>query len=1088
LSSQETVIGLHVFISNRMEILVEELAALVRTPLASPLAPEIVVVQSRGMERWVSMELARINGICANIRFPFPNAFLEMAFEAVAPSAIRPSPFDPDILTFRVMSLVRNDSRHPDFKPIVEFLEEDARGVKRFQLSRKIADLFDQYLIFRPDMIERWEQGPPAESAPQRWQALIWRELVRLTPELHRVGRRRRLSDAIRVGAADLGKLPQRVALFGVSYLPRFHMEIIAGLSHVMEVHVFSMNPCREYWADIVSEREAYQAYRRPGVDEALAANDLHLERGNRLLASLGAQGRHFLSLLADIPADQTEAFAEPDGSSLLGRLQSDILHLREPQAGLDLALDGSIQIHVCHSPMREIEVLQDQLLAMLDEDARLQPGDIVVMTPDIETHAPFISAVFGAQDRSERRIPFHIADRGPHRESSVWRSFRCLLDLRDSRFTVSEVLRLLESPGILKRFGLEDLHLPRLEQWIQAAGVCWGEDERTPRALELPDCAQNTWKAGMERLLLGYALPAEGNEVFHGLRGQNLIEGAEARVLGAFLDFLEQVFAWATRLRRSRRLSAWRDELVEMLAAFFAEDELHSSDIQQLHRLLQELSGLEASSGFAEEVALDVPAAFLTERMEAQGPGRGFMSGGVTFCSMLPMRTIPFQVICLVGMNHDAYPRENRQITFDVMAQAPRPGDRSRRNDDKYLFLEAMLAARRRLYISYVGQSIQDNSRIPPSVVVSELIDTLQSDYGLPVEDPKRPLVIRHALQPFSESYFRPGSVLFSFSTEDLQTCKAMALQPSAPLFAAEPIALTAEEALVWRSLDLDQLAAFYGHPVRFFFKKRLGVSLDLQNVAVADSEPFILKGLERFHLGARLLEQRLLDQPVREVFAALQADGRLPHGAMGEVVFQDLWDEVERFARRLEAQRTSDPAGTLDVQWEIGGFSLTARLGEVSDSGCLRYRFGKLRPKDRLDLWLRHLGLCLARPETQTCESVLVCSDCTLRLKRPADGRSILESVLDVFRQGLERPLRFFPESSLEYAKALRIKGGERQALAAARSRWEGSDFSRGEGDDPYHQRCFEGVDALDAEFKAFSRRLFDPFLECAREERVV
>jgi exodeoxyribonuclease V gamma subunit len=380
----------------------------------------------------------------------------------------------------------------------------------------------------------------------------------------------------------------------------------------------------------------------------------------------------------------------------------------------------------------------------------------------------------------------------------------------------------------------------------------------------------------------------------------------------------------------------------------------------------------------------------------------------------------------------------------------------------------------------------MQDNSLVPPSVVVSELIDTLQTEYGLPVGDPAHPLVTRHPLQPFSMNYFQGGSVLFSFSMEDMETCAAAVARPKAPLFAAEPIPLTAEEEAAWRRVDLDQLASFFGHPVRFFVKKRLGVNLDLPDLLVSDSEPFDLKGLERFHLGARLLEQRLMGLPPQEVFLALQAEGRLPHGTMGEVKFQDLWVEVDRFVRRLDPQCTAAPATSLDLQWDIGGFSLTARLAGVTDSGYRRYRFGKLRPKDRLELWLQHVGVCLAEPGKHACQSTLVCTDVTLRLKRPPDCRSVLEEFLAVYRQGLERPLHFFPESSLAYAQALRNTSCERQALAAGRSRWEGSEFYPGEGDDLYYRRCFESIDPLDEEFGELSRRLFDPFWECASEER--
>jgi exodeoxyribonuclease V gamma subunit len=461
-------------------------------------------------------------------------------------------------------------------------------------------------------------------------------------------------------------------------------------------------------------------------------------------------------------------------------------------------------------------------------------------------------------------------------------------------------------------------------------------------------------------------------------------------------------------------------------------------------------------------------------------------MAGGVTFCSMLPMRTIPFKVVCLIGMNHDAYPRESRQLTFDLIARAPRPGDRSRRNDDKYLFLESLLSARRRLYVSYVGQSIQDNSPVPPSVVVSELIDLLKTGYGLPLDDLIHPLVTSHPLQPFSPKYFQANSSLFSYSTEDMQACAAAATASSPQAFVPGPVPLTTEEAAAWSRLDLGTLASFFGNPARFFLRNRLGVSFEPPEALVPDSEPFALEGLERFKMGSCLLEQRLEGFHPQDVFSALHADGRLPHGTMGEVEFRDLWAEVDRFARRFETLRPAASPLAIDARWDIAGFSLAARITGLSDNGCLRYRFGKLRAKDYLELWLQHLAFCQAAPGKSECNSVLICTDRILRLNSTADNQVVFEELLGIYRQGLERPLCFFPKTSLEYARTFRTTSSKGRALGSARSIWDGNESHAGEGAAPYYRRCFETMEPLGAEFQELSRRVFDPLLDCASCEK--
>ena len=462
----------------------------------------------------------------------------------------------------------------------------------------------------------------------------------------------------------------------------------------------------------------------------------------------------------------------------------------------------------------------------------------------------------------------------------------------------------------------------------------------------------------------MGYALPPQGTEVFHGIRGTNAIEGSDARMIGPLLDFLEQVFAFAARLRRRRRLDAWRDDISDMISAFFTDDDDDPSGLQRIRRLLDEMAGLGTSAGFTAEVPVDVVRLFLSERLDGEGAGRGFMSGGVTFCSMLPMRTIPFQVVCLIGMNHDAYPRESRQLTFDLIAQAPRPGDRSRRNDDKYLFLEALLSARGRLYISYVGQSMQDNSPVPPSVVVSELIDALQTGYGLPADPAAGRLVTRHRLQAFSADYFQEGSGLFSYSAEDMQACAAAAVATSPPPFVPGTVPLTAEEAAAWSRLDLGMLASFFGNPAKFFVRNRLGVRLEPPEATASDSEPFAMKGLERFAIGSRLLEQRLKGFHPQEVFRRCAPTAACPTerwATSNSASSGPRWTDSPAASRRcgrLSPQLRSTHSGT-------SAGSVWRRVSPGSPStGCLRYRFGKLRAKDHLELWLQHLALCLAAP----------------------------------------------------------------------------------------------------------------------------
>ena len=550
--------GLKLFTSNRLEALAGELSETLRSPLASPMVPEVILVQSRGMERWLSLELARRLGICANIRFPFPNHFVEDVFRDALPDLPGGPAFDPEVLTWRIMGLLPGCLDGEGFDPLKAYLADDGRGLKRYQLSRIIARLFDQYLVYRPDMVLGWESG-----RDRHWQATLWRRLAALSIGAHRAARWKEALARLQRALPDGANLPGRISVFGISALPPYHLQVLDAVSRYIDVNLFVMNPCREYWYLIYSDREMRRLSDRLGTvrsDEAL-----HLERGNSLLASMGALGRDFLRMVYDTGCEEADVSAEPGEGSLLSCIQSDILNLRDRGAdGIRTAVavdDDSIQIHSCHSPMREVEVLQDRILALLDHDPSLTPADILVMTPEIETYAPFIEAVFSLPRDDRRRVPFSVADRGVRKESVLVDTFLRLLDLEGSRMGATEVAAFLEADALRRRFNLGADDLVLIHRWIRDTGIRWGVDSSSRIREGLPGFAENTWQAGIDRLLLGYALPARGEELFMGLFPHEGVAEGEAGVLGSFLAFLDKLFAFVKSLEEPRDLSGWASQ-----------------------------------------------------------------------------------------------------------------------------------------------------------------------------------------------------------------------------------------------------------------------------------------------------------------------------------------------------------------------------------------------------------------------------------------------------------------------------------------------------------------------------------------------
>jgi exodeoxyribonuclease V gamma subunit len=468
---------------------------------------------------------------------------------------------------------------------------------------------------------------------------------------------------------------------------------------------------------------------------------------------------------------------------------------------------------------------------------------------------------------------------------------------------------------------------------------------------------------------------------------------------------------------------------------------------------------------------------------LETEGFGFGFLTGGLTFCAMLPMRSIPFKVICLLGMSDEAYPRRTKPLGFDLIAREPKSGDRSRRKDDRYLFLEALLSARQRLYISYVGQSVQDNSVRPPSVLVSELLDYVEQGFDAPGKKILDQVISRHPLQAFSPEYFRKKK-LFSYSEENFEAARRAADAPVelGPFISAALPEPGKEE----KKVELGQLCGFFANPARFVINQRLGIYLGEEAGVLDEREPFQLSGLEKYQLEQDLLRRGLEKGSLQDFFPLIRASGQLPHGVPGELLYGQSRAAVEAFLRDLSAFKKGEILEPLEVNLRIGGFQLVGRLENIYAAGLLRFRYADVKPRDRLTLWIHHLVLNMTGAKGYPAKSWLIGKDLQCLYPPVSESEKILQVLLKIYWEGLGKPLHFFPGSSWIYTEALAKGKDEERALRAAGKEWLGDDYSHGESEDPYLQICFKNIDPLDEEFENLSREIFGQIVKCEEQTK--
>ncbi|AUL83654.1 exodeoxyribonuclease V subunit gamma [Escherichia coli] len=1116
---------LRVYHSNRLDVLEALMEFIVeRERLDDPFEPEMILVQSTGMAQWLQMTLSQKFGIAANIDFPLPASFIWDMFVRVLPEIPKESAFNKQSMSWKLMTLLPQLLEREDFTLLRHYLTDDSDKRKLFQLSSKAADLFDQYLVYRPDWLAQWETGHLVEGLgeAQAWQAPLWKALVEYThqlgqPRWHRANLYQRFIETLESATTCPPGLPSRVFICGISALPPVYLQALQALGKHIEIHLLFTNPCRYYWGDIKDpaylaklltrqRRHSFEDRELPLFRDSENAGQLfnsdgEQDVGNPLLASWGKLGRDYIYLLSDLESSQElDAFVDVTPDNLLHNIQSDILELENRAvAGVNIEefsrsdnkrpldpLDSSITFHVCHSPQREVEVLHDRLLAMLEEDPTLTPRDIIVMVADIDSYSPFIQAVFGSAP-ADRYLPYAISDRRARQSHPVLEAFISLLSLPDSRFVSEDVLALLDVPVLAARFDITEEGLRYLRQWVNESGIRWGIDDDNVRELELPATGQHTWRFGLTRMLLGYAMESAQGE-WQSVLPYDESSGLIAELVGHLASLLMQLNIWRRGLAQERPLEEWLPVCRDMLNAFFLPDAETEAAMTLIEQQWQAIIAEGLGAQYGDAVPLSLLRDELAQRLDQERISQRFLAGPVNICTLMPMRSIPFKVVCLLGMNDGVYPRQLAPLGFDLMSQKPKRGDRSRRDDDRYLFLEALISAQQKLYISYIGLSIQDNSERFPSVLVQELIDYIGQSHYLPGDEAlncdesearvKAHLTCLHTRMPFDPQNYQPGERQ-SYAREWLPAASQAGKAHSEFV---QPLPFTLPE-----TVPLETLQRFWAHPVRAFFQMRLQVNFRTEDSEIPDTEPFILEGLSRYQINQQLLNALVEQDDAERLFRRFRAAGDLPYGAFGEIFWETQCQEMQQLADRVIACR--QPGQSMEIDLACNGVQITGWLPQVQPDGLLRWRPSLLSVAQGMQLWLEHLVYCASGGNGES--RLFLRKDGEWRFPPLAAEQALhyLSQLIEGYREGMSAPLLVLPESGGAWLKTCYDAQNDAMldddsTLQKARTKflqaYEGNMMMRGEGDDIWYQRLWrqltpETMEAIVEQSQRFLLPLF-------------
>jgi exodeoxyribonuclease V gamma subunit len=1092
---------LHLHRAERADGLVQALATLLADPLPDPFAPELVAVPTRGMERWLTQRLSshlgtrpgRADGVSANVAFPFPRRLVDEAVTAACGIALDEDPWRPERATWPLLEVVEAHSGEPWLRRLTVYLHgardlpEEPRRARRLSSVRHLAELFDHYARQRPQMLHAWAEHRDADGsgrplAPDMaWQAQLWRRLADRIAEPHPAARLEEACTRLRADPA-LTSLPARLSLFGLTRLPASHLRVLRALAAHRDVHLYLLHPSPALWQQIAQAVHTPVLHRRDDTTIDLPAH--------RLLASWGTDTRE-LQLVLTSQEEHTahrHSVEHPTGT-LLARLQADIrgdlappgapLPGHEDERPLLDAADRSVQVHACHGRARQVEVIRDAILHELEEDPSLEPRDVIVMCPDIETFAPLIQASFGAGDGEEPgTLRVRLADRSLRQTNPVLGVVAALLDLVGGRLTASQVLDLADREPVRRRFRWDDDDLTRIREWVTESGIRWGLDAAHRAPFKLSSLPSGTWSTGIDRVLLGATMTEEGQHLFGGALPLDDVESGSIELAGRLAEFVDRLRTALDALDRTMTIDAGAAALGQAADALTATSERDGWQRAELQRLLDDVvrDATVAESTALLPIAPPELRALLSARLQGRPTRANFRTGHLTICTLVPMRSVPHRVVCLLGLDDGVFPRKSPRDGDDLLLDDPWIGDRDPRTEDRQMLLDALMAATDRLIVTYTGNDERTNSVRPPAVPVGELLDvvdaTVRSDEAHVAAHTR--VVVRHPLQPFDPRNFALGALVagrtWSFDPVTLEGARALTVPRAAPgpFLAGSLPAPQATEVL-----EIEDLVRFVRHPVRAFLRQRLGVSVGDFSQELEDGMRVELDGLGKWGVGQRLLEARLAGVDRRTAKLAEIARGTLPPGVLGAPLVNEevmpIVDDLLTAAEGVFGDGASP--GSLDVRVVLpDGRLLTGSIPGVGDELLRAVTYSRVAPKHRITAWVRLLALTAAHPQRPFHAATVgkgqgrgAVSVAHLRpladdpLERRRVAMAQLVALVNLYDRGMREPAPLYCATSAAYAVAARVGG---DATAAAQGAWESTWDREKEDREKEHLLVFDGV----------------------------
>ncbi|PPI87771.1 exodeoxyribonuclease V subunit gamma [Candidatus Pantoea edessiphila] len=1072
----------YIYHSNQLDVLKTLLNSVINyNANDNPLETDLIIVNNLDMARWLKIGIASDLDIAANIKFYIFADFIWDIIYKIKPNISINKFFDKNIVCWMIISRMPIILKDNKFNFISNYLDNCQHEKNLFEFSLNIANIFEKYLIYRPDWLDIWESGKLIKNIgdKQLWQAAIWRDLI-FNYGNYSESSKSNLDNfysvfiqKIHQDKRVLAFLPSRLFIFGISSFPPYHLQVLNTISNYIDIHLFFFNPCRSYWGDIQDQSNKYTSeYFKEEYDSHLS---------NSLLVSWGKLGSDNLLILNQLePNNQIEAFIDINEDSLLHNIQNDILHLKnsvpieliykKPKCNIKKRCidihDKSISINICYSIQREVEALKDYLIRLMNADLELKPSDILVMTTNIDTYIPFIKSTF-SHISDNLDLPFTISDNSLSKEHSIIIVFFKLLAIDDNCSTIEDILALLDLKCLANHFLIDCNQLILLQNLIDNT-YCY--EKLNELKILLKNKENEVIICELKANLLVYIYKNKNN-FFPDMLQKKEIENILDNLLLNLSKIIMKLNKWNIILQKSYLLKDWLPICGNIIKDFFNIN----NESKIILFLLEDYWSKMIKSGiniFFRKLSIKLIKNIFYDRLAQHRISQFFLAGKINFCNLMAMRSFPFKVICLLGMNNDLYPRKSNLHELNLMYKQPRQGDYNLLDEDRYLFLDTIIAAQNKIYISYIGKSIHDNTECHPSNLITELIEYIGQNFYLKGDEDteineshkniKNHLLQYHSIAPFSQENCQLNYNKQSFAIEWLSVVqKTGKVQPSF-------ISILNVHKIPF--INIKELLHFWSHPVRAWFNNRLNIYFPIQQLSIKNKY-YHCDNLQLLRIKSKLLNALIENDVgfINDMYMFHKKIGNLPPGVFSELFWLSQKQKMQEIAINVVNNIRNNKH--CKIQLKFHKSTLTGWLTTIQENGLLRWHPNVLTIREGLLFWIEHLIYCAVGGSGTSKMFGLSKSYWCFDNLSQNKAINLLNNYINGYIHGMSQPIPLLKKSGNAWLMCCYDQRDKKlitdhHTIMKANNRlvaaWNGQyKISRGENTDPYLQRLYNILD---------------------------